>query len=92
MVNPSKSAKTYWSILKNSASGWKAPVIPPLLINNEFISNIKTKVNDFNRFFTQQRAAISTNISIPFSINLATNETVTKINFDKQLISKIIAV
>ena len=92
LVNPSKSAKTYSSILKNLANAWKVPVIPPLLINNEFISNIKTKVNDFNRFFTQQRAAISTNISIPFSINLATNETLTKINFDEQLISKILVV
>ena len=41
-------------------------------------------------FFTQQRAVISTNISIPFFINLATNETVTKINFDEQLIAKLI--
>ena len=30
------------------------------------------------------------NSSIPSSVNYATNETVTKINFDEQLISKLI--
>ena len=90
LVNPSTSAKTYWSILKTFANGRKVPVIPPLLINNEFISNFKTKANYFNRFFNQQCTAISTDSSIPCSVNLATNETVTKINFDKQLFSKLI--
>ena len=45
LVNPSTSAKTYRSILKTYANGRKVPVIPPLLINDEFISNFKTKAN-----------------------------------------------
>ena len=77
LVNPSTSPKTYWSILKTFANGRKVPVIPPLLTNNEFISNFKTKANYFNRFFNQQCTTISTDRSIPSSINLATNETVT---------------
>ena len=67
-------------------------MIPSLLIINEFISNFKTKVNYFNRFFNQQCTAISTDNSIPSYVNLATNETVTNINFDEQLISKLIVV
>ena len=63
LVNPSTSAKTYWSILKTFANGRKVPVTPPLLINNEFISNFKTKANYFNRFFKQQCTAISTDTS-----------------------------
>ena len=90
LVNPSTSAKTYWSILKTFANGWKVSVIPPLLINNEFISNFKTKANYFNRFFNQQCTTISTDSSIPSSVNLATNEAVTIVNFDEQLISKLI--
>ena len=90
LVNPSTSAKTYWSFLKTFANGSKVPVIPPLLINNEFISNFITKANYFKRFFNQQCTAISSDSSIPSSVNLATNETVTTINFDKQLISKLI--
>ena len=88
LVNP--SAKTYWSILEIFANGRKVPVIPPSLINIEFISNFKTKANYFNRFFIQQCKAISTDSSIPSSVNLATNETVTKISFDEKLISKLI--
>ena len=90
LVNPSTSAKTYWSILKTFANGRNVPVIPPLLINNEFISSFNTKVNYFNRFFNQQCTAISTDSSIPSFVNLAINETVTTINFDEQLISKLI--
>ena len=89
LVNPSASAKTYLSIWKTFANGWKVPVIPPLLVNNEFISNFKTKANDFNRFLNRQYTAISTDSSIPSSVNLATNETLTKTNFDEQLISKL---
>ena len=84
LVNPSTSAKTYWSILKTSAYGRKVPVIPPLLINNEFISNVKTKANYFNRFFNKQCTAISMDSSIPSSVNLATNEAGTTVNFDEQ--------
>ena len=63
-------------------------MIPPLLINNEFISNFKTKAS--YSCTEQQCTAISTDNSIPYSVNLATNETVTKINCDEQLISKLI--
>ena len=91
LVNPSTSAKTYWSILKTFASGKKVPVIPPLLINNEFISNFKTKANYFNRFFNQQYTVISMDSSkATSSVNLAINEAVTTVNFDEQLISKLI--
>ena len=45
LVNPSTCPKTCWSILKFFDNGRKVPVIPPLLINNEFISNFKTKAN-----------------------------------------------
>ena len=76
--------------MKTFANGRKVPVILPLLINNEFISNFKTKANYFNRFFNQQCTEIPTDSSIPFSVNLATNETVTKLNFDEKLISKLI--
>ena len=44
-----------------------------------------------NFFLNQQCTAISTDSSIPSSVNLPTNETVTKINFGEQLISKLVA-
>ena len=89
LVNPSTTAKTCWSILKTFANGEKVPVIPPLLINIEFISDFKTKANYFNIFFNQQCTTISADSSTPSSVNLAENETATKVNFDEQLISKL---
>ena len=72
LVDPSTSAKLYCSILKTFANGRKVAVIPPLLINNEFTSNLKTKANHFNRFYNQQCTAIFTDSSIHSSVNLAT--------------------
>ena len=38
-------AKAYWSILKTFHNGQKIPVIPPLLINNELISDFNSKLS-----------------------------------------------
>ena len=78
------------TILKTFANERKVPVTPPLLINNKFVSKFKTKANYFNRCFNQKCTSISTDRSIPFYVNRASTETVTTINFDEQLISKII--
>ena len=59
LVNPNTSSKTYWSILKTSTIVRKVTVIPPLLINNESISNFKTKSNYFHRSFNQKRKTFS---------------------------------
>ena len=90
LVDSSTSAKAYWSVLKTFPNGRKVPVIALLLINNELIFNFTTKVKYFNKFFIQKCTEISVDSFIPSSVNLATNETLTNINFDEQLISKLI--
>ena len=80
---PSTSAKTYWSILKTFANGRKVPVITLLLINSKFICDLRLNLN-------QQYTAISIDSSIPSSVNLVTNKTVTTIKFDEKLNSKSI--
>lgn len=50
----------------------------PLLIDNNFISDFQAKAYHFNN---------STESSIPTSVNLVTNKTLTTINFDEQLLS-----
>ena len=47
-------AKTYWSILKTFNNEKKNPLIPPLVVDNSFITDIKTKANTFNTFFAEQ--------------------------------------
>ena len=46
--NRKASAKAYWSVLTPIYNGKKIQVIPPLLLNNELISDFKMKANHFN--------------------------------------------
>ena len=46
--------KSYWTILKSFYDNKKIPLIPPLLINDIFVTDIKTKSNIFNKFFAGQ--------------------------------------
>ena len=41
------SSKTYWLILKTFYNGKKAPLIPPLFINNKLEPDFKLKANFF---------------------------------------------
>ena len=50
--NPSPSAKTYWSILKNICNSKNVPLIPPLQVGNTLVSDFKKKANIFDKFFT----------------------------------------
>ena len=47
----STSSKTYWSILKSFYNGSKVPLIPPLLVNNKFVSDF-TKKPTFSMIFS----------------------------------------
>ena len=49
--NPLLQAKAYWSILKTFYNDKNVPLVPPLLIDNKFATDIKTKANIFNKFF-----------------------------------------
>ena len=40
--------KMYWSVIKTFSNSKQSPVIPPLLVNNNLISNFKEKANIFN--------------------------------------------
>ena len=44
----STSNKMYWSVIKTFSNSKQVHVIPPLLINNNLISNFKEKANVFN--------------------------------------------
>ena len=52
--NPLLQAKTYLSILKSFYNDRKVPLIPPLLIDDKFVTDIQTKTNIFNKFFADQ--------------------------------------
>ena len=48
--DPKTAPKTYWSISKTLVSGSKIPLIPPLLVNNEFVTDFLEKANLLNEF------------------------------------------
>ena len=52
--SPLLQAKTYWLNLKSFYNDKKIPLIPPFLVNNIFITDIKTKANIFNNMFAEQ--------------------------------------
>ena len=37
--DPKTTPKTYWSILKTFVNGSKIPLVPPFLVNNEFVTD-----------------------------------------------------
>ena len=87
---PKTAPKTYWSILKTFVNGSKIPLIPPLLVNNEFVTDFLEKANLFNDFCREQCRPITNDSSLP---NKPTIETVTRlsdINIDTDTIIKLI--
>ena len=52
--NPLLQAKTYWSIIKSFYNDRKVPLIPPLSIDDKFVTDIQTETNIFNKFFADQ--------------------------------------
>ena len=51
--NPLLQTKTYWLILKTFYNEKKIPLIPPLLVDNKFVTDIQAKANIFNKFFAE---------------------------------------
>ena len=75
--DPKTTPKTYWSILKTFVNGSKIPLISPLLVNNEFVTDFLVKANLFNDFFREKCRPITNGSCLPKN---QTIETVTKLS------------
>ena len=84
------SNKTYWSLMKSFVNGKKAPIISPLLFNNNLISNFKEKANIFYDFFAQQCQPIANNSILPTNQIFYTQNRLRDFNIDYGKISKLI--
>ena len=49
--NPQTGSKFYWSILNKFLQNKKIPLIPPILSNGTFITNLHEKIDLFNTIF-----------------------------------------
>ena len=65
LSNPKTSSKAYWSILKSFFSDKKIPVVPPLVINDEYVTDFKTKTEIFNNHFSKQCSLIENSSTLP---------------------------
>ena len=88
--NPLLQTKTYWSILKTFYNDKKIPIIPPLLVNDKFVTDIQIKANIFNKFFTDQCTPLKNNSSLPANQIFLTQSRLTSLDFDEDELLKII--
>ena len=88
--NPATSAKTYWTILKTFYSGKKIPLIPPLVINDQVITDFPEKTNYFNLYFARQCTPTENDSSVPTEKNCLCDATISAVDFEDQDILKII--
>ena len=72
--NPKTGPKTYWKILKTFVSGTKIPLIPPLLVSNQLVSDFLEKANLFSDYISKQCTTIDNSSAIPANTSFVTDE------------------
>ena len=87
--NPLLQAKTYCSILKTFYNDKKIPLIPPLLIDDKFVTDIQAKANVFNKFFSDQCTPLKNNSMLPTNQLFMTQATLRSLDFNEGEILKI---
>ena len=88
--NPLLQAKTYWSILKSFYNDKKIPLIPPLLIDDTFITDTQAKANIFNNFFADQSTPLKNNSMLPTNQIFLTQARQGSLDFNEEEILEII--
>ena len=86
--DPITAPKTYWNIINRFLSN-KIPAIPPLLVNEEIISNFSQKASILNNFFASQCTPLQNSSSLP-TFYLRTDETLSTLNISDDDIFAII--
>ena len=88
--NPLLQAKTYGSILKTFYNDKRIPLIPPLLIEDKFVTDIQTKANIFNKFFAEKCTPLKNDSLLPLNQILLTQSRLNSLDFNEDEIIKII--
>ena len=79
--NPKSIRKTYWSIINTFLNNEKIPIIPPILVNSELVSDFKQKANIFNNHFASLCTPIKNGSKLP-NFSYKTEKSLT--SFDKK--------
>ena len=66
---PGTSSKTYWTLINTVLNEVKIPMIPPLLENGLFVTDLTEKAQIFNDYFILQCTTIDTGSEIRAEAN-----------------------
>ena len=80
--------KTYCSYIKTFYNDQRIPIIPPLLIDNEFVIGIQTKANIFNKFFAKECTPLKNDSVLPKSQAYLTQSRLCFLDLNKDEILK----
>ena len=78
LVYSSTGKKCYWKLINRIMNKCKAPKIPPLLINNQYVLNCEIKAQAFAKYFADQCKITPNDSSLPIFTN-CTNKRLDKI-------------
>ena len=87
--DPQTGAKSYWSILNKLLQKIKIPLIPPILFNGTFITNVNEKITLFNTFFAEQCTPINNSSTLP-PFEYKVNSKIEDVSFSELKIVSII--
>ena len=90
LSNPLLLAKTYWSILKTFYTDKKILLIPPLLVDDKHVTDIKTKANIFNEYFAEECTLLKNSSVLPINQTFLTQSRLTSLDLNEEEILKII--
>ena len=82
--------KAYWSILKTFYNDKKILVIPPLLVDDKFVNDIKTKGDMFNNFFAEQCTPLKNDSKLLSNQIYLTQSKLVSLDFNEDEVLKII--
>ena len=84
LSDPRTGQKKYWSVLKKVLNKNTSTVIPPIIHENDFVTDIGDKCNIFNSYFQEQCKSIVTNSVIPSDIGKITNFSIKQVKFSEK--------
>jgi len=65
LCDPQIGAKSFWNAFKRISNRTRQPNIPPIIVNDNHISNFKAKANIFNDYFADQCKILNNDSTLP---------------------------
>ena len=88
--NSSITSKSLLSVLKTFYNKKTIPLIPPLLVNDKFVTDINTKACIFNKFFAKQCTPLQNDSVLPVNQIFPTQSRLSFLDFNEDEFPKII--